>query len=48
MYGFSVFDYAYVTIQGRYQNKEEQDVQINSDKLITEEQYRKEIEKVEE
>lgn len=45
---FSVFDYAYVTIQGRYQNKEEQDVQINSDKLITEEQYRKEIEKVEE
>lgn len=45
---FSVFDYAYVTIQGRYQNKEEQDVQIISDKLITEEQYRKEIEKVEE
>lgn len=45
---FSVFDYAYVTIQGRYQNKEEHDVQINSDKLITEEQYRKEIEKVEE
>lgn len=45
---FSVFDYAYVTIQGRYQNKEEQDVQINSDKLITEEHYRKEIEKVEE
>lgn len=45
---FSVFDYTYVTIQGRYQNKEEQDVQIISDKLITEEQYRKEIEKVEE
>lgn len=45
---FSVFDYAYVTIQGRYQNKEKQDVQIISDKLITEEQYRKEIEKVEE
>lgn len=45
---FSVFDYAYVTIQGRYQNKEEQDVQIISDKLITEEQYRKEIEKAEE
>lgn len=45
---FAVFDYAYVTIQGRYQNKEEQDVQIISDKLITEEQYRKEIEKVEE
>ena len=42
---FSVFDYAYVTIQGRYQNKEEQDVQIISDKLITEEQYRKEIKK---
>ena len=45
---FSVFDYAYVKIQCRYQNKDEQDVQINSDKLITEEQYRKEIEKVEE
>lgn len=45
---FSVFDYAYVTIQGRYENKGEPEVQIISDKLITEEQYRKEIEKVEE
>ena len=45
---FSVFDYAYVTIQGRYQNKGEQDVQIVSDEVITEEQYRKEIGKAEE
>ena len=40
---FSVFDYAYVTIQGRYQNKGEQEVQVVSTENITEEQYQKEI-----
>lgn len=40
---FSVFDYAYVTIQGRYQNKGEQEVKVVSTETITEEQYQKEI-----
>ena len=45
---FSVFDYAYVTIQGRYQNKGETEAQIISTETITEEQYQKEIGKAEE
>lgn len=45
---FSVFDYAYVTIQGRYQNKGESEAQIISTETITEEQYQKEIGKAEE
>ena len=44
---FSVFDYAYVTIQGRYENKGEPQVQIVSTETITEEQYQNEIEKME-
>ena len=45
---FSVFDYAYVTIQGRYENKGEQEVQVVSTETITEEQYQKEIKELEE
>lgn len=45
---FAVFDYAYVTIQGRYQNKGESEAQIISTETITEEQYQKEIGKAEE
>ena len=45
---FSVFDYAYVTIQGRYENKGEPQVQIVSTETITEEQYQKEIKELEE
>ena len=45
---FSVFDYAYVTIQGRYQNKGESEAQIISTETITEEQYQKEIKELEE
>lgn len=45
---FAVFDYAYVTIQGRYQNKGESEAQIMSTETITEEQYQKEIGKAEE
>lgn len=45
---FSVFDYAYVTIQGRYENKGEPEVQVVSTETITEEQYQKEIKKLEE
>lgn len=44
---FSVFDYAYVTIQGRYENKGEPEVQVVSAETITEEQYQNEIEKME-
>lgn len=44
---FSVFDYAYVTIQGRYENKGEPEVQVVSTETITEEQYQNEIEKME-
>lgn len=45
---FSVFDYAYVTIQGRYENKGEPEVQVVSTETITEEQYQKEIKELEE
>ena len=45
---FAVFDYAYVTIQGRYQNKGETEVQVVSTETITEEQYQKEIKELEE
>lgn len=45
---FSVFDYAYVTIQGRYENKGEPKVQVVSTETITEEQYQKEIKELEE
>lgn len=45
---FSVFDYAYVTIQGRYENKGEPEVQVVSTEAITEEQYQKEIKELEE
>lgn len=45
---FSVFDYAYVTIQGRYQNKGESEEKLISTETITEEQYQKEIGKAEE
>lgn len=45
---FSVFDYAYVTIQGRYQNKGESEEKLISTETITEEQYHKEIGKAEE
>ena len=45
---FSVFDYAYVTIQGRYENKAEPEVQVVSTETITEEQYQKEIKELEE
>lgn len=44
---FSVFDYAYVTIQGRYQNQGKQDVEVISTETITEEQYQKEIQGLE-
>ena len=45
---FAVFDYAYVTIQGRYENKGETEVQVVSTETITEEQYQKEIKELEE
>ena len=45
---FSVFDYAYVTIQGRYENKGEPEIQVVSTETITEEQYQKEIKELEE
>ena len=45
---FSVFDYAYVTIQGRYENKGEPEVQVVSTETITEDQYQKEIKELEE
>lgn len=45
---FSVFDYAYVTIQGRYQNKGESEEKLILTETITEEQYQKEIGKAEE
>lgn len=45
---FSVFDYAYVTIQGRYENKGEPEVLVVSTETITEEQYQKEIKELEE
>ena len=45
---FSVFDYAYVTIQGRYENKGEPEVQVVSTETITEEQYQKEIKELKE
>lgn len=44
---FSVFDYAYVTIQGRYQNQGKQDVEVISTETISEEQYQKEIQGLE-
>lgn len=44
---FSVFDYAYVTIRGRYENKGESHVELVSTESITEEQYQKEIENME-